>query len=195
MMRDATTLDDARRRGRSRRRLLDGEPADVDVKVAQVKNVHASEGDGAVSDLLQIELGGEGTTVKVDNLAEPVVFDIPFDYDPALEVGYDPGTGTGLGLAIVDKISAHYRITIAIERKYYSGSALVVDAVAHCDARTSAVPTSAASPSTHIQPKSFGRLAHHFDALLKARLQGALASVGDLRPICRDTLGGLLRLG
>ena len=71
-------------------------PADVDVKVARLKNVHASEGDGAISDLLQIELGGEGTTVKVDNLAEPIVFDIPFDYDPALEDGYDPGTDTGL---------------------------------------------------------------------------------------------------
>ena len=54
-------------------------PADVDVRVAQLKNVHASEGDGAVSDLLQIELGGEGATVKVDNLTEPIVFDIPFD--------------------------------------------------------------------------------------------------------------------
>ena len=85
---------DARRRGRSRRRLLDGEPADVDVKVVRLKNVHASEGDGAVSDLLQIELGGEGVTVKVDNLAEPIVFDIPFDYDPTLEVDYDPGTRT-----------------------------------------------------------------------------------------------------
>merc|ERR1719271_265726 len=35
---------DARRRGRSRRRLLDSEPADVDVKVVRLKNVHASEG-------------------------------------------------------------------------------------------------------------------------------------------------------
>merc|ERR1712138_319815 len=87
---------DARRRGRSRRRLLDGEPAAVDVKVVRLKNVYASEGDGTISDLLQIELGGEGTTVKVDNLAEPIVFDIPFGYDPALEVGYDPGTDTGL---------------------------------------------------------------------------------------------------
>ena len=39
----------ARRRGRSRRRILDGEPAAVDVKVVRLKNVHASEGDGAVS--------------------------------------------------------------------------------------------------------------------------------------------------
>ena len=70
-------------------------PADVDVKVAQVKNVHASEGDGTVSDLVQIELGGEGATVKVDSLAEPIVFDIPFDDDPTLEAGYDPGTRTG----------------------------------------------------------------------------------------------------
>ena len=66
----------------------------MDVKVVRLKNVHASEGDGAVSDLLQIELGGEGATVKVDNLAEPIVFDIPFDYDPTLEVDYDPGTRT-----------------------------------------------------------------------------------------------------
>merc|ERR1719398_654536 len=72
-----------------------GAPADVDVKVARLKNVYASEGDGAISDLLQIELGGEGTTVKVDNLAEPIVFDIPFDYDPTLEAGYDPGIRTG----------------------------------------------------------------------------------------------------
>ena len=70
-------------------------PADVDVKVAQLKNVHASEGDGTVSDLVQIELGGEGATVKVDSLAEPIVFDIPFDDDPTLEAGYDPGTRTG----------------------------------------------------------------------------------------------------
>ena len=67
----------------------------MDVKVARLKNVYASEGDGAISDLLQIELGGEGATVKVDNLAEPIVFDIPFDYDPTLEAGYDPGIRTG----------------------------------------------------------------------------------------------------
>ena len=72
-----------------------GAPADVDVKVVRLKNVYASEGDGAISDLLQIELGGEGATVKVDNLAEPIVFDIPFDYDPTLEAGYDPGIRTG----------------------------------------------------------------------------------------------------
>ena len=71
-----------------------GAPADVDVKVARLKNVYASEGDGSISDLLQIELGGEGTTVEVDNLAEPIVFDIPFDYDPTLEADYDPGTRT-----------------------------------------------------------------------------------------------------
>ena len=67
----------------------------MDVKVARLKNVYASEGDGAISDLLQIELGGEGTTVEVDNLAEPIVFDIPFEYDPTLEAGYDPGIRTG----------------------------------------------------------------------------------------------------
>ena len=44
---------------------------------------------------MQIELGGEGATVKVDSLAEPIVFDIPFDDDPTLEAGYDPGTRTG----------------------------------------------------------------------------------------------------
>ena len=82
---------EARRRGRSRRRLLDGEPAGRESTDCQTPR----EGDGTVSDLVQIELGGEGATVKVDNLTEPIVFDIPFDDDPTLAAGYDPGTRTG----------------------------------------------------------------------------------------------------
>ena len=87
---------DARRRGRSRRRLLERAGRRGRESGPIEERPYASEGDGAISDLLQIELGGEGTTVKVDNLAEPIVFDIPcLDYDPTLEAGYDPGIRTG----------------------------------------------------------------------------------------------------
>ena len=146
----------ARRRGRSRRRLLDGEPADVDVKVAQLKNVHASEGDGAVSDLLQIELGGEGATVKVDNLAEPIVFDIPFDYDPTLEVDYDPGTGTETCFNQSQVLHFDCDVpttfdcgesrevmlpdgsTITFEAPVYSGDGIPLDVTVTCPAKTAA---------------------------------------------------------
>ena len=54
-----------RRRGRARRRLQEGDIADVDVKVAQMKNVYASDADRTNSDLVQIEMGASGKTVKV----------------------------------------------------------------------------------------------------------------------------------
>ena len=85
----------ARRRGRSRRRLQAGEPADVDVKVAQLKNVYASDDDATNSDLVQIEMGGGGTTVKVDGLEEPIILVIGFEaYDRTLEPDFEKKTVT-----------------------------------------------------------------------------------------------------
>lgn len=68
----------------TRRRLQDGAPMDVDVTVARLKNVYASA--GIVSDLVQIELGSGGTVITVEDLAEPIVFGLPFaSSDPALD--------------------------------------------------------------------------------------------------------------
>jgi len=78
----------------TRRRLQDGAPMDVDVTVARLKNVYASA--GIVSDLVQIELGSGGTVITVEDLAEPIVFGLPFaSSDPALDASYDPGARTG----------------------------------------------------------------------------------------------------
>ena len=74
-----------RRRGRARRRLQEGDIADVDVKVAQMKNVYASDADRTNSDLVQIEMGAGGSTVKVEGLEEPIVLEIKLEKpDPLL---------------------------------------------------------------------------------------------------------------
>ena len=59
--------------------------------MAQLKNVYASESDSTNSDLVQIEMGAGGSTVKVDGLDEPIVLVIGFEaYDRTLAPGFEP---------------------------------------------------------------------------------------------------------
>ena len=79
--------------------------ADVDVKVAQMKNVYASDADRTNSDLVQIEMGASGKTVKVEGLEEPIVLEIKLEAPDPLLTACTPFVGRPDG----SKAPGYYR--------------------------------------------------------------------------------------